>query len=180
MVCPNWLGVKNWLPGAVNPNTKVAFMALNESCMDLMPVYPGETAALSSGFWPRTRPIPNSDGRYGRVQAFDLQNRKVLWTERQHAPMTSGVLATAGGVVFAGGLDQSFSAYDEKTGKKLWTTRLNDVPSSAPISFMVDGKQYVAMVVGFGTLHSTGFLSLVPDIQTPARPSSAIYVFALP
>jgi hypothetical protein len=45
---------------------------------------------------------------------------------------------------------------------------------------MVDGKQYVAMVVGFGSLHSTGFLQLVPDISTPVRPSSAIYVFALP
>jgi alcohol dehydrogenase (cytochrome c) len=177
-VCPNWIGVKNWLPGAINPNTKVAFMALNESCMDLMPV--GETAALSSGVMPQTRPVPNSDGRYGRMQAFDLQNRKVLWTERQHAPMTSGVLATAGGVVFSGVLDQTFSAYDEKTGKKLWSTRLSDVPSAAPITYMVDGKQYVAMVVGFGSLQSTGFLQLVPDISTPVRPSSAIYVFALP
>lgn len=83
-------------------------------------------------------------------------------------------------MVFAGGLDRTFSAYDEKTGKKLWSARLSDVPSSAPITYMVDGKQYVAMVVGFGSLHSTGFLQLVPDISTPVRPSSAIYVFALP
>lgn len=179
-VCPNWLGVKNWMPGAINPNSKVAFMALNESCMDLSPVGAGETAALSSGVMPKTRPVPNSDGRYGRVQAFDLQNRKVLWTERQHAPMTSGVLATAGGVVFAGGLDQTFSAYDEKTGKKLWSTRLADVPSAAPVSYMVGGKQYVAIVTGFGSLQSTGFVQLVPDITTPVRPGSAIYVFALP
>ena len=179
-VCPNWIGVKNWLPGSVNPNTKTAFMALNESCMDLTPVYPGETAALSSGVMPQTRPMPKSDGRYGRMQAFDLQNRRVLWTERQRAPMTSGALATAGGVVFAGSLDRAFSAFDDKTGKKLWSTRLNDVPSSAPISFMVDGKQYVAMVVGFGSMHSTGFLQLVPDITTPTRPGSMLYVFALP
>ena len=179
-VCRNWLGVKNWLPGAINPNTGVAYMALNESCMDLTPVFPGETSALSSGFMPHTRPVPDSDGKNGRMQAFDLQNRKVLWTERQRAPMTSGVLATAGGVVFAGDLDRAFAAYDEKTGKKLWSTRLSDVPSSAPISYMVDGKQYVAMVVGFGSLHSLGFLPLAPEIPTPARPSSAIFVFALP
>jgi alcohol dehydrogenase (cytochrome c) len=179
-VCPNWIGVKNWLPGAINPNTKVAFIAGNESCMDLEPVSPGDTAALTSGVMPKTRPVPNSDGRYGRMQAFDLQNRKVLWTERQHAPMTSGVLATAGGVVFSGALDQMFSAYDEKTGKKLWGTRLSDVPSSTPIAYTVDDKQYVAVVVGFGSLHSTGFIQLVPDIALPTRPSSSIYVFALP
>jgi alcohol dehydrogenase (cytochrome c) len=179
-VCPNWNGVKNWLPGSVNPTTKVAYMALIESCMDLTPVYPGETAALTSGVMPQMRPVPKSDGRYGRMQAFDLQNRKVLWTERQHAPKTSGVLATAGGVVFSGALDRTFSAYDEKTGKELWSTRLGDVPSSAPITYMVDGKQYVAMVVGFGSMHSTAFIQLVPDIPLPTRPSSAIYVFALP
>ena len=177
-VCPNWLGVKSWLPGAINPNTKVAFMALNESCMDLTPVR--GPAMLSSGVTPYTRPVPDSDGRYGRVQAFDLQNRRVLWTERQHAPMTSAVLATEGGVVFAGALDQTFSAYDDQTGEKLWSTRLSDVPSSAPITYMVDGKQHVAMVVGFGSPLSTGFTQLVPDIATPVRPSSAIYVFALP
>ena len=177
-VCPNWLGVKSWLPGAINPNTKVAFMALNESCMDLTPAR--GPAMLSSGVTPYTRPVPDSDGRYGRVQAFDLQNRQVLWTERQHAPMTSAVLATAGGVVFAGALDQTFSAYDDQTGEKLWSTRLSDVPSSAPITYMVDGEQYVAVVVGFGSPLSMGFTQLVPDILTPVRPSAAIYVFAVP
>lgn len=177
-VCPNWIGVKNWVPGALNPDTKVAFMALNESCMDLAPA--SGFAALSSGFMPQTRPLPDSDGRYGRMQAFDLQNRTVLWTDRQHAPMTSGVLATAGGVVFAGGLDRMFTAYDETTGQRLWSVRLSDVPGSAPITYAVDGRQYVAVVVGFGSLYTTGFTQLVPDIATPPRPSSAIYVFALP
>src|SRR5262249_7586966 len=53
-VCPNWIGAKNWLPGAVNPTTKIAYMALNESCMDLTPVYPGESSELSSGVTPQT------------------------------------------------------------------------------------------------------------------------------
>ncbi len=179
-VCPNWIGVKNWLPGAVNPASKVVFTPQNESCMDFAPVFPGETAALSSGVMPRTRPVPNSDGRYGRVQAMDLTTRKVLWTERQHAPMTSGVLATAGGVVFAGGLDRYFTAYDDRTGKTLWSTRLADVPSAAPITFTAGGRQYVAVVTGFGSLHSTGFIQLVPDVALPATSGAAVYVFALP
>ncbi len=177
-VCPNWLGVKNWPPASINPDTQVAFMALNESCMDLHPV--SVPIALSSGYMPQTRPVPDSDGRYGRVQAFDLRNRTILWTERQHAPMTTGVLATAGGVVFAGGLDRMFAAYDERTGRKLWSVRLSDVPSSAPITFAVGDRQYVAVVVGFGYFNTTGFMPLVPDIPTPPRPSAAIYVFALP
>lgn len=180
MICPNWVGMKNWPPGAINPDTKVAYMALNESCMDMTPGYPGESTVLSSGYVPHTRPTPNSDGKVGRLQAFDLQNRKVVWTERQRAPMTSGVLGTHGGVLFAGAVDRTFSAYDEKTGKRLWSTRLGDVPSSAPITYMAGGKQYVAMVVGFGSMHSMGYLPLVPEIATPARPGSAIYVFALP
>ena len=179
-VCPDWLGAKNWPPGAADPHRKVVYMALNESCMVMTPVYPGDATALSSGFMPHESPMPGSDGRVGRLQAFDVQNRKVLWLKRQRAPMTTGVLATSGGVVFAGSLDRTFAAFSEQTGQQLWSTRLGDVPSSAPISYSVNGRQYVAMVVGFGSSHSTGFLPLVPEIPTPARASSAIYVFALP
>jgi glucose dehydrogenase len=52
---------------------------------------------------------------------------------RQRAPQSSGVLATAGGVVFAGALDRVFAAYDDASGRELWRVRLNDVPNSAPI-----------------------------------------------
>jgi len=82
--------------------------------------------------------------------------------------------------VFAGALDRHFAAYDDATGKLLWQTRLGGVPSGAPISFAVDGKQYIAVITGFGSLLSTGFLPLVPEIQVPDAAGSAVYVFALP
>jgi alcohol dehydrogenase (cytochrome c) len=126
------------------------------------------------------RPRPGSDGKYGRIQAVNLDTRKTVWTARQRAPQTSGVLDTAGGLLFAGALDRSFTAYDDATGEPLWKAGLTDVPSSAPISFSADGKQYVAMVVGYGGAQAITFPVLVPEIKLPAVRSSSIWVFELP
>jgi alcohol dehydrogenase (cytochrome c) len=122
----------------------------------------------------------NGDGRYGRIQAIDLTTRQTLWIERQRAPQTTGVLATAGGLVFAGALDRVFTAYDDATGTALWQAKLNDVPSSAPISYAVDGKQYVAITVGHGSAHALTFPMLTPEIDLPIVRSATIWVFALP
>src|SRR5215813_7629107 len=65
------------------------------------------------------------DGKYGRLEAINIHTRQIAWIARQRAPQTTGVLATAGGVVFAGALDRMFSAYDSATGTLLWKTRLN-------------------------------------------------------
>jgi alcohol dehydrogenase (cytochrome c) len=148
--------------------------------MDLIPVAPGEHGALSSGFRWTLRPWPNSDGKYGRVQAVDLAARRTVWTARARAPQSSGVLDTAGGVVFAGALDRTFTAYDDATGEVLWKTRLSDVPSSAPISYRAHGRQYVAVVVGYGGAQSATFPVLVPEIALPPVRSSSILVFELP
>ena len=126
------------------------------------------------------RPRLDGDGRYGRIQAVDLASRKTLWTERQRAPQTTGVLATAGGLVFAGALDRYFTAYDAANGKALWRSRLPDVPSAAPITYSVNGRQYVAMVVGYGSPQTMTFPMLTPEIDLPIVRSSAIAVFALP
>ena len=179
-VCPHSGGGRSWLPGSYNPATHVVVAALVETCMDLIPTEKGERGPLSTGFRWAVRPPPGSDGKFGRIQAVDLQTRRTLWTARQRAPQTSGVLATSGGLVFAGALDRGFTAYDDATGEVLWSTRLGDVPSSAPISYMVNGKQYIAVVVGYGGAQSISFTSLVPEIKVPAARSSAIYVFELP
>jgi len=126
------------------------------------------------------RPRPDSDGKYGRMEAVNLETRKVVWTERQRAPQTTGVLATAGGVVFAGALDRTLKAYDDATGKELWKTRLNDVPNSSPITYTANGKQYMAIVVGNGGAQASSFTALVPEIQNPSDRNAAIWVFELP
>ena len=180
IVCPHAGGAKNWIPASINPQRKVLFVPLVESCMDLTPVAQDQRGSLSTGVRWTIRPRLDSDGRYGRIQAIDLVSRKTLWTQRQRAPQTTGVLATAGGLVFAGALDRSFTAYDDATGQALWHTRLTDVPSGAPITYAVDGRQYVAMVVGYGTPQTMTFPMLTPEIDLPIQRSSAIAVFALP
>ena len=178
--CPHAGGAKNWLPESYNPDTKVMFVALVEACMDLTPVAPGGRGSLSTGVRWTLRPRPDSDGKYGRVHAINVETKKTVWMMRQRAPQSSGVLATAGGVVFAGALDRVFAAYDDATGKELWRVRLNDVPNSAPISYTVNGKQYIAVVVGNGGAQAATFPALVPEIKNPPDRGASIWVFELP
>ena len=126
------------------------------------------------------RPRPESDGKYGRLQALNLETKQTAWVERQRAPLTTGTLVTAGGLVFAGSLDRMFLAYDAATGAQLWKTRLNDVPSSAPISYSANGQEYVAVVVGPGGYQSNSYDVLVPEIQNPPDHGAAIWVFEVP
>jgi alcohol dehydrogenase (cytochrome c) len=179
-VCPHAGGGRSWLPGSYNPATHIVYLASVESCMDLIPAPAGERGSLSSGFRWSLRPRPDSDGRYGRVQAVNLETRQTVWTARQRAPQTTGMLDTAGGVVFAGALDRWFTAYDDASGAVLWKARLGDVPSSAPISYRAHGRQYVAMVVGYGGAQAATFPVLVPEIKLPPTRSSSIWVFELP
>jgi alcohol dehydrogenase (cytochrome c) len=179
VVCPHAGGAKSWLPSAYNPETRVLYVPLVESCMDLMPTPAGERANLSSGVRWTLRPRPGSDGNFGRVEAINLLTREVVWTERHRAPESAGVLATAGGLVFGGSIDRYFRAYDDTTGKLLWEARLSDVPNTAPISYSVDGTQYIAIGVGNGGAQAMTFPPLVPEIQN-LDPAPAIWVFRLP
>ena len=81
---------------------------------------------------------------------------------------------------FAGSLDRVLKAYDDSTGETLWQVRMNDVPSSCPITYSVNGKQYVAVVVGNGGAQTATFPVLVPEIQNPPDHGAAIWVFELP
>jgi alcohol dehydrogenase (cytochrome c) len=94
--------------------------------------------------------------------------------------VSSGVLTTAGGLAFVGTLDRVFHAYDSATGKELWSTRLNDVSSSSPVSFAVNGKQYIAVAVGEGGFHARSFAPLVPELRSPPNRGATLWVFALP
>jgi alcohol dehydrogenase (cytochrome c) len=181
MICPHGAGAKNYLPASYNATSRTVFVPLTEACMDVFPIPGGAgRGALSSGVNWGIRPRPDSDGNFGRLQAINLETRRTLWTARHRAPQTSGVLATAGGVVFAGAFDRVIRAYDDANGKVLWQTRLNDVSSSSPISYSVDGKQYVAVVVGQGGFHAASYAVLVPELTSPPDRGAAIWVFTLP
>jgi PQQ-dependent dehydrogenase (methanol/ethanol family) len=180
LICPHGAGAKNFLPAAYIAARHTVVVPLNEACMDLFPVPGGGTGGLSSGVNWGIRPRPDSDGNYGRLEAIDLETHEPVWTVRQRAPQTSGVLATAGDLVFAASFDRNLRAYDAHNGRMLWETRLNDVSSSSPISYAVDDKQYIAIVVGEGGFHARSFAPLVPELKSPPNRGAAIWVFALP
>jgi alcohol dehydrogenase (cytochrome c) len=179
-ICPHPGGGRSWIATSYNAATKIMYVPMVESCMDLIPAPPGNRGNLTSGVNWFIRPRPDSDGNYGRVEAFNLETKKVLWIDRQRAPQSTGVLATAGGVMFAGSLDRYLKAYDDATGAVLWQVRMNDVPSSCPITYSVNGKQYVAVVVGNGGAQTATFPVLVPEIQNPPDRGAAVWVFELP
>jgi alcohol dehydrogenase (cytochrome c) len=179
MVCPHGAGAKNYLPASWNAQSGLLFLPLNEACMDVYPVPGGGTGGLSSGVNWGIRPRPDSDGNYGRLQALDLQKGEPRWTLRQRAPITSGILSTAGGLTLVASLDRKFQAYNSADGSLLWEARLNDVSSSSPISFAVGGKQYLALVVGEGGFHARSFAPLVPELQSPPNRGATVWVFTV-
>jgi len=179
MVCPHAGGAKNWIPSSYNPDTKMLYIPLTESCMDLTPTPEGKRASLSSGVNWTLRPRPDSDGKYGRVEAINLMTREVVWTQRQRAPQTTGALATAGGIVFTGSMDRFVRAYNDSNGKVLWEMRLNDIPNSCPIAYSVSDRQYIAVVVGGGGAIPATWPPLIPEIQNPPEHGAALWVFEL-
>jgi PQQ-dependent dehydrogenase (methanol/ethanol family) len=179
-VCPHVDGGRDWMPTSYDSSTKMLFIPWVEACMDMVPVAQGERGSLTTGVRWTVRPRAGTDGKYGRLQAINLQTKKTAWAVRQRAPVTSGVLATAGGLVFVGGLDRVFSAYDALTGAQLWKTRLNDVPASVPISYSAKGQEFVATVVGPGGSQSNAYTMLVPEMRNPPDHGAAIWVFEVP
>jgi alcohol dehydrogenase (cytochrome c) len=180
MVCPHVSGGRGWMPTAFDAATKLLYVPIVEACMDLVPVAEGERGSLSSGVRWTVRPRPDSDGKYGRIHAVNVETKKTAWVERQRAPITTGTLVTAGGLVFVGSLDRMLLAYDAANGTPLWKTRLNDVPSSAPIAFSANGQEYIAVIVGPGGYQSNSYDVLVPEIQNPPDHGAAIWVFEVP
>jgi alcohol dehydrogenase (cytochrome c) len=179
--CPADPGGRGWPATAYNPKTGTLYMPLNEYCSNTTPTPLDPGQAYTGGgraIYARV-PVPNSDGNFGRVDAIKLADRSTTWTHRQRAPQTSAVLPTAGGVIFAGDIDRNFKALDEATGKVLWQVRTNNAINSFPISYSVNGKQYVAVAAGNGSglLKSLG--TLVPEIKSPES-GSMLWVFALP
>lgn len=141
---------------------------------------------LSTGIEATPAPRADSDGQFGRLQAINMDTMELAWRHREATPPSTPLLSTGGGLVFGGNLDSSFKAYDAETGAVLWQASLGNLPSSFPITYAVEGKQYVAVVQGqpsrfTGTLYGiiSDFLGEDnPAIKTPTDQPKLV-VFSL-
>jgi alcohol dehydrogenase (cytochrome c) len=181
LLCPYANGARNWLTTAFDPSTNILYVPLIETCADYSWT-PRSAAQIAGGgvdIHFCQQPRPDSDGKFGRIEAINLATGKVLWTHRQRAPLVSSLLATGGGLVFVGALDRFFSAYNSTTGKLLWQTQLNAAPNSSPVTYSVNGEQYVAVVAGASGPFTSASATLTPEIDIPAG-GTTLGVFKLP
>jgi alcohol dehydrogenase (cytochrome c) len=126
---------------------------------------------------------PKSPDAMGELQAMDVRTGKSLWQQRRRAPYNTATLTTGGGLVFVGAWDRTVFAYDATTGTALWQSRLPTMANGFPITYAVDGKQYVAIGAG-ATITGSSWANRVPNelLKEMKNPSAGngIFVFALP
>jgi alcohol dehydrogenase (cytochrome c) len=125
----------------------------------------------------RVYPMPEANGMLGRLTAYDLKTLQQKWNHAQRAMFLTGVLTTSGGLAFIGDMDRWFKAFDTQTGKELWKVRLGAGLHGYPISYEVDGVQYVAVQTGMGVFKLLT-AKQAPEIFQPAG-GNALYVFRL-
>ena len=185
LACPTWAGGKDWEAGAYSPLTNTMYMPLRNTCARMLAtddVRSERARALTAGgqggleiyaLAARHQITPGEDD-LGTVYAVSAETGRTVWLHEQRAA-TMSVMATGGGLVFGGDVNGRFRALDQETGAVLWEINLGSPVVGFPITYAVDGRQYVAVNTGAGGGIN---LRMTPEL----RPSvgSVLFVFALP
>jgi PQQ-dependent dehydrogenase (methanol/ethanol family) len=175
LICPSSNGGKNWPAGAYNPRTNVMFMPMQNMCMKAKTTTDTRDPSKVYGLNMPGELAPNTD-KVGVVWAISAETGKTMWKYEQRAGVMS-LVATGGGLVFGGDANGRFRAFDDRTGKVLWEQNLGAPVSGFPVTFAVDGRQYVAVTTG-PSLVANSTLRLTPELK-PSN-TGQLYVFALP
>ena len=185
LACPTWAGGKDWEAGAYSPLTNTMYMPLRNTCARMLAtddVRSERARALTAGgqggleiyaLAARHQITPGEDD-LGTVYAVSAETGRTVWLHEQRAA-TMSVMATGGGLVFGGDVNGRFRALDQETGAVLWEINLGSPVVGFPITYAVDGRQYVAVNTGAGGGIN---LRMTPEL----RPSvgSVLFVFSLP
>ncbi len=174
--CPGNMGGKNWPPTAYDPVRNRYYIPVIESCASHVNV-PQTNAWEAREYWlggaPKMGPVIT-----GSVTALDVNTGKVVGKHETQYPMLGGLLATQGGLVFGGSPDGEFFALDADTLEPLWSFPTNTGINAPPMTFAVDGKQYVAILAGVGGAWPKWFISSTPGLEK-IEPGQMLFVFAL-
>ena len=179
---PGPLGAHNWQPMSFNPETGLVYLPAQNVPINMLPdktfvqnqAVPGKFQSVTGwnvGFMMNT--VDAKSLPFGRLLAWDPVNRKEAWRVEYVAPWNGGTLTTAGNLVFQGTADGRFVAYNAKSGDKLWESPVGTGVVAAASTYLIDGKQYVSIAVGWGG--SVGLLIRATELQTPGM----VYTFAL-
>ena len=175
--CPDLQGGVNMFPTSFSPKTKLAYGAGIEGCFELTVDEKrspgGESEAWNGGN--ATTPSALS----GSLTAVDPTTGKQAAQVLFPYPIYSGVLSTAGGIVMTAQMDGSITAHDDRTLRELWRFNAGTGINAAPMTYSVDGKQFIAIMVGMGSISKGRMTANHPELAN-LQPTSSIYVFALP
>lgn len=166
-ICPDALGARNMQPSSYNPATGILYIPMQDTCIN----------NLTGRRWQKY-PDASTYGLWGMVKAIDLETHEVIWTKRQFAPPASGNLTIDSGLLFSGSVDRYFRAVDQSDGSVLWQQRLDNSPRSYPITYRVDGKQYIAVATNAGSFLANN-MERTARINNP-QSGATLWVFALP
>src|SRR5881396_2801019 len=185
--CPSLWGGKDWPFAAYNPKTAMLYIPANDNHCGYME---GKVQKYEAGKWWTGVDIPDigfavdkTARHFGEVQAWDVSGNKRVWSHLFPDSMNWGpVMTTGGGLVFNGGTnDRYFRAFDASTGEVLWQFRTNSGITAPPVSFAVDGVQYIGVASGWGVdpAFQQGLLGDLLGWQKDVPQGGVIWVFAV-
>jgi PQQ-dependent dehydrogenase (methanol/ethanol family) len=175
LVCPGVLGGKNYPAGTYSPLTGLMYYPLQNACMTSAAVE-GEPS-LDDVYAIRTRSqLAPGEDNLGTIEAISVATGVTQWKREQRAG-TLSLLSTGGGLLFGGDVNGRFRAYDQSDGHVLWEVNLGSPVTGYPVTYGVDGRQYIAISTG-GSGLIVALARLTPELRPGA--DNQLYVFALP
>lgn len=193
-ICPSSTGAKDQQPSAFSPRTGLLYIPAHNVCMN----YEGTEANYIAGtpyIGASVKMFPGPGGYRGELVAWDPVAARKVCSVKEDLPLWSGVLATAGDVVFYGTMDGWFKAIDARTCAELWKFKVASGVVGNPIAYTgPDGKEYIAVYAGIGgwmgavafpdvslddPYTALGVVGAIPDIKKKTAPGGVLYVFSL-
>jgi len=180
-IIPSVFGAHSWHSMSFNPKTGLVYLPAQSIPLTLMdnkdwtfngerPGEPHSNMGWNIATFANVEPPKSAP--FGRLIAWDPVQQKAAWTQEHVSPWNGGTLTTAGDLVFQGTADGRFVAYNARTGDKLWESPTGTGVMAAPITYLVDGKQYVSIAVGWGGTY--GLVQRATEKQGPGT----VYTFA--